>query len=174
MIARYKSYKQKSCNTTLDHCINVAQHLRNKAKYCFLISNGNDGWCSTRLVQPIFKKNHSSFTIGIGTHPESKKVQELWLNNKVTLAFENTREDASLVIYGKAFIETEIDVKRQYWQKVWKMFFPGGFKSKDYVVLRVEPQRMEVLSFKQNITPEPFGLKSVALELNQEKQWDLA
>ncbi len=93
----------------------------------------------------------------------------MWKNNKVTLAFENTREDASLVIYGDAFIETETNVKKQYWQKAWTMFFPEGYASKNYVVLRIEPQRMEVLSFK-----EPLGLKSVTLELSSQKQWKLA
>jgi general stress protein 26 len=149
--------------------------MRNKAKYCFLISHGIDdrkGWCSARLVEPVFRKEGADFTIGIGTLPDSRKVDELWDNPKVTLAFENPREDANLVVYGGAFVETRSDMKKYYWKKVWKMFFPDGPESENYVVLRIEPSRMEILNFKQNIIPEPFGLKAAVL-VKQDGCWQM-
>ena len=182
LLARYKQHKQRKCNTTLEHCIHVAEVMCSKAKYCFLISNSgnyhhqseNDrrGWCSARLVEPVFRQEGSNFTIGIGALPDSKKVDEIWDNPKVTLAFENSREDANLVIYGEAFVETDPEIKKRYWRKVWKMFFPDGSESENYVVLRIEPSRMEILNFKRNITPEPFGLKAAVL-VKQDGSWQM-
>ncbi len=178
LLARYKRHKQQSCNATLEHCLHVAEVMRNKAKYCFLISNSSNdrnGWCSARLVEPVFKTegaNNTHFSIGIGTLPESRKTDEVWANPKVTLAFENPREDANLIIYGEAFVETGVEIKKRYWRKVWKMFFPDGSESENYAVIRIEPSRMEILNFKQNITPEPFGLKAAVL-VNQGGHWQL-
>ena len=56
LMVHYKQHKQRVCNTSLEHCIQVAEAMRTKAKYCFIISNGSNGWCSTRLVEPIFTK----------------------------------------------------------------------------------------------------------------------
>ncbi len=137
------------------------------------MSNGANGWCSTRLVEPIFTKEDEGsegFTVWISVRPDSRKIDELWSNPKVTLAFEDARQDANLVIYGKAFVENHIDIKKKYWKRVWKMFFPDGSESDDYVLIRIEPLRMEILNFKQNITPEPFGLKAAVL-VNQGGQW---
>ncbi|MEE9352359.1 MAG: hypothetical protein V3U78_08870, partial [Thiotrichaceae bacterium] len=64
------------------------------------------------------------------------------------------------------------EVKKRYWRKVWKMFFPDGSESDNYVVLRIEPSRMEILNFKQNIVPEPFGLKAAVL-VNEDGQWQM-
>ena len=172
LLARYKHHKQRKCNSTLKYCLHVAETMREKAKYCFLISNGENSWCKARLVQPVFIQKGTNFSIGIGTRADSQKVDELRTNSKVTLAFENAREDANLIIYGEAYVETRLEIKKRYWKKVWKMFFPDGPESKSFVVLRIEPSRMEVLNFKRNITPEPFGLKAATLIIDN-GQWQM-
>ncbi|HIO92871.1 MAG TPA: hypothetical protein EYG68_08545 [Leucothrix mucor] len=66
-------YKQSSCNTSLEHCLNTAEAMYKKSKYCFLVSNGSNGWCSSRQVQPIFRKDDKTdgnFTIWVGTRTE--------------------------------------------------------------------------------------------------------
>ncbi|HIO92872.1 MAG TPA: pyridoxamine 5'-phosphate oxidase family protein [Leucothrix mucor] len=51
---------------------------------------------------------------------DSKKVDELWDNPKITITFDNPREDANLIIYGKATIETKPEIKKHCWRKTWE------------------------------------------------------
>lgn len=169
----YKNYRQKNNDTSLKHCLEVAEDMLHKAKYGFLISHGADGWCSSRLIQPFRdKKNALQFSFWFGTGKDLRKTEELWSNPKVTLAFENAREGANLVIYGNAVIETDPEIKKYYWKSLLQLFFPDGPLSDDYAVIRIEPQRIEMVNFKHNIIPEPFGLKSAVL-INHQNQWQM-
>lgn len=176
LMHRYKTTKQNSNNNSIKHCVDITHHMLKKSKYCFLITHGDHGWSNARLVQPVIKhdpKNTNTFTIWIGTKIDLRKVDNIWDNPKVTLAFEDSREDANLVIYGKATIETDPAIKKECWRTPWKMFFPFGPESEEYVAIKVQPSRLEILNFSKNITPEPIGLNHIKLILNEGK-WQLS
>ena len=176
LMDRYKRSKQTANDASLDNCLKVTHHMLKKAKYCFLVTQGEEGWCNTRLVQPIIeidKQNSANFRIWIGTRPDLRKVDEVWNNPKITLAFEDSHENANLVVYGNAFIETDSQIKKNYWRATWRLFFPNGPKASDYVAIRIEPSRLEILNFKQKITPEPFGLKAAKL-IHKNGEWQIA
>ena len=172
----YKRSKQTNSDTSLDNCLSVTHRMLKKAKYCFLITQGEEGWCSTRLVQPIIEidqDNPKYFRIWIGTRFDLKKVEETWNNPKITLAFEDAKEDANLIIYGNAFVESDTQIKKKYWRPTWKLFFPDGPQSDDYVAIRIEPKRLEILNFKRKINPEPFGLNAAKL-IHKNGAWQIA
>jgi hypothetical protein len=50
---KYKTYKQSKNDSSLEHALRTIKTLLDKAKYGFYITQGNDGWASTRYVQPI-------------------------------------------------------------------------------------------------------------------------
>ena len=169
LMDHYKRSKLAANDTSLDNCLRVTHHMLKKAKYCFLVTQGDKGWCNTRLVQPIIdvdENNPNNFKIWVGTRLDLRKVEEIWNNPKVTLAFEDSREDANLVVYGNAFVESNVQIKQNYWRATWKLFFPDGPKSDDYIAIRIEPTRLEVLNFKRKITPKPFGLRAAKLIQN--------
>ena len=56
-LERYKRHKQGACNTSLEHCLESAEAMYKKSKYCYVISKGEKGWCSAQQVQPIFEKD---------------------------------------------------------------------------------------------------------------------
>ena len=167
---RYKQQKLRNSNTTLAHSLATSRAMLEQAKYCFLITHGENDRCSTRLVQPIVDLDE--MIVWIGTHPGLRKVAEIKNNAHVTLAFENTKEDASLVLYGTAQIETSSAKRKRYWKYEWRLFFPNGPESDDYVVIRIEPSTMELMNFKRNVVQEPFGLSPVILERTNDK-WDI-
>ena len=173
LLDRYKRNKQNANDNSLAHCLYVAHHMLKKTKYCFLVTHGENGWCSARLVEPIIKYGEDdNFTIWVGTHKDLRKTNEVWSNPKVTITIENTREDANLIIYGNAFIETNPTIKKKHWKSAWRMFFPPGPEGEEYVAIHIKPTKMEIVSFSKNITPEPFGLKSTVL-VNQQDKWSL-
>lgn len=166
----YKQQKLRNSDTTLAHSLATSRAMLKQAKYCFLITHGENGRCSTRLVQPIV--DLEEMIIWIGTHPGLRKVAEIKNNADVTLAFENPREDSSLVLYGTAQLETSSTKRKRYWKYEWRLFFPGGPESDDYVVIRIEPSIIELMNFKKNIVQEPFGLRPVILE-RADGKWDI-
>lgn len=158
---RYKRIKKNKNRTDIEHCLAVVRSMIAKNKYGFLITHSSDGKCSARLVEPIVD---DEFVFWIGTNPNLRKVEEVKMDPNVTFAYQDTKGHANLIIYGKAEIETDLKLKRKYWKGAWKLFFPGGPRSNDYVLIRIETKKMELMSFEKNIVPEPFGLKPVVLE----------
>lgn len=55
----------------------------------------------------------------------------------------------------------------------WFAFFPDGPAGDDFVLLRFEPDRIEVWDASRRITPEPFGLCSASL-VRVGGEWRLA
>ena len=167
----YKRKKQANADLSLDHCLRVARRLASRTKYAHLITTASGSAPSARLVQPIVEADNLEFFIG--TDPTSRKVAEIAAHPAVTLAFNQSDEDASLVVYGTATVHHEPALKDEYWKSTWRLFFPEGPQSDDYVVVRVRAERMELLSFQRNVIPEPFGLRPVVL-VRSEEGWRLA
>jgi general stress protein 26 len=137
----------------LDACRTMLKHTT----YCFLVTQGKEGWCSARLVQPILD-NIDDFVLWFGTNPHLRKVREIEANPRATVAIANDGEHANLVLYGTVTIEKDVPTRERQWLTSWQPFFPGGPAGQLYVVLRFETERMEVLNFKRNIAPDPYGL----------------
>ncbi|MCP4670322.1 MAG: pyridoxamine 5'-phosphate oxidase family protein [Desulfobacula sp.] len=141
-----------------------------QSKYCILITNNEKQCPSARMVQPIVDFN--TFTIWLGTNPNLRKIKEIEKNPHVTLAFSNDKEHANLILYGKADIIHDIQKRKSHWIFSWRLFFPGGPCGDDFVSIRVEPLKMELMNFKKSVVPEPFGLKPVKLIKSADK-WQI-
>lgn len=167
----YKRKKRASADLSLSHCLRVARRIALRTKYACLITTAPGSAPSARLVQPIVEAD--DFEFFIGTDPQSRKVAEIAAYPAVTLAFNQSDEDASLVVYGTATVHHEPEVRERYWKSTWRLFFPEGPLGDAYAVVRVRAERIELLSFQRNVIPEPFGLRPVVLERGGEG-WHLA
>ena len=161
LLSFYKKRKQATSDLSLNNCLDAARATAANTKYCFLITAGLNGWANARLVEPICDLHN--FVFFVGTNPAFRKIKEISANPKVTLAFGNARENANLIIYGSATVSAEPAIKQRYWKGAWRMFFPNGPNGNDYAVIRVEVEKMELLSFRRNVIPEPFGLRPIVL-----------
>ena len=160
-LSAYKRRKQKRSDTSLDHCLAVAQATAERTPYCFLVTNSKYPWPTARWVEPLVEDD---FVFYLGAHPQSRKVAELADDSSVTLAFGNESEHANLIIYGTATVHHDPLVRQQYWKNAWRMFFPHGPEGDDYCVIEVRTQKIELLSFSRHVIPEPFGLRPAVLE----------
>ena len=168
LLGQYKSRKQSAADTSVEASLRAARSVIARTKYCFLITNGPEGDCNARWVEPIVE---SDFTVWIGTNPKLRKVQEVMADPAVTLAFGSEKDQANLVLKGRATIVDDLALRRKHWLGHWRLFFPNGPQGDDYVLLKFEPQRMEILSFKKAVIPEPFGLSAVQLDRTASGQW---
>jgi general stress protein 26 len=168
LLDSYKKRKQDACDDGVENCLATVRAMLKKAKYAFLVTHGADGWCSTRLVQPI--SDFDGSLIWIGTNPALRKVREIQTDSKTTLAFDDAKEDASLVFYGETRVETDPSLRRRYWKEGWRLFFPKGPAGDDYTLLRMELKKIELMNFSRNVVPEPFGLRPAVL-INKNGVW---
>lgn len=166
LLDAYKRRKQANNDLSLEHCLRVARATASHTKYCFLITTEATGPPSARLVEPL--ADLDNFAFFIGTHPQSRKISRILEDSSVTLAFSNAGEDANLVVYGTATVSNDLTLRERYWKGTWRMFFPEGPQSDDYVVIKVRAEKMEVLNFQRNVVPEPFGLRPAVLERTAE------
>lgn len=162
LLSAYKARKQRAAVSTSEHALTVARTMLKRTKYCFLVTRGLDGWCSAWLVQPIVDAE-TEFVLWFGTDPTLRKVRELETDARATVAVGDGRENANLVLYGRARLEREVAVRQRRWRNSWRMFFPGGPVSENYVVIRFEAERLELMNFNRNVIPEPFGLCPLTL-----------
>lgn len=158
----YKRRKQASNDLSVENCLRAARATAARTTYCFLITAGEQAWPSARLVEPL--SNLNDFVFYIGTSPASRKIKEIATCPSVTLAFGNAAENANLIIYGTATVSTEPAIKRRYWKGNWRLFFPDGPNGDDYAVVTVYAEKMELISFRRSVIPEPFGLRPVVLQ----------
>jgi len=171
ILSQYKTYKLNRVNLSSTNAQKCVEKLLSKARYAFVITHSNsNSSCNARYVQPIVKWNGGNFKVWVGTSAKSRKIVEITTNPNVTLAIGNDTAGANLIIQGKAAIHTDLSIRLKYWQPVWRLFFPDGPKSDDYVVISIEPLHLELMDFSGNVIPEPFGLRHLKLT-RHDHQW---
>jgi general stress protein 26 len=159
----YKRRIRRTRRLDAAHAMHVARATAERTKYAFLVTVGEAGLPTARLIEPIVESG-ADLVFWIGTGPALRKVRELRDDPRVVLAFGSEREDANLVVYGTATVEHDPALRRRFWKPAWRLFFPDGPGGDDYVVLRVQPERLELMSFRRRVVPEPFGLQPLVLE----------
>lgn len=176
LLSKYKQFKLNRIDLSPENSQTAIRALLKKARYLFVITQSSNETQSllptsltgsnARYIQPIVEWEGEIFRIWTGTSASSRKVREIENNPGVTLAVGNESAGANLIIHGYASLHDDIDLKLRYWEPEWRLFFPGGPRDKDYIVICVEPQRLELMDLKRNVTPEPFGLKPLQLVRN--------
>ncbi|MGE3540453.1 MAG: pyridoxamine 5'-phosphate oxidase family protein [Candidatus Tectimicrobiota bacterium] len=141
-----------------------------QVEFCFLITLGVSGQANARLMQPFAPE--ADLSLWLGTSPASRKVLDIRREPRVTLAFHQAPVPAYVTCQGTAEIVADLATRQRYWREDWRAFFPDGPSGEGYGLLRVVPQRFEVLHFPQQITPAPFGLCPAVL-LRAGEQWEL-
>lgn len=163
LLLAYKRRQQRNANLSVDRSLQIARKMMERESYAFMISHGVDGYCSSRLVQPVV--DVENWRIWIGTRRDLRKVQEVRQNPNVTMAYYSHKQQANLLLYGKAYIEESVELRERLWKPEWIMFFENGPAADECVLIGVEPERMEIMNFGRNLVPpQPYGLKPVTLE----------
>jgi len=198
LLDQYRGYKLKRVDLSPENSLSTIRYLLEKARYVFVITQSLDGGkyganaenienvhrsksaksvnqqnFNARYVQPIVEWQDDLFTIWVGTLASSRKIVEIRHNPNITLAVGNDSAGANLIIHSQATLHTDIEHKLRYWKPEWRLFFPEGPQDEDYIVIRIEPQHLELMDLKHGIVPEPFGLKALQL-VQRDRGWQPA
>lgn len=133
-----------------DTLINVARELIAEARYCALITLDSTGHCHARAMEPFPPED--DMTIWFGTTRNSRKVQEIRNDPRVTLYYADCLGNGYLTIIGNAQIVDDQEEKTRRWNQNWESFYPD--REKDYILINVAPEQLDLLSMKHGITAD--------------------
>ncbi|RYV03815.1 hypothetical protein SOPP22_02040 [Shewanella sp. OPT22] len=125
----------------------AAQSIIQDSEYGSLVSIDKHGFPKSRTVK--FSQPNEDFVIWIATKPNTRKVSEINANPKVQFHFIADDYKSYLSIIGKASLHSELETIHQhdfFEPKLRKKLWPDF--PKDYVLIRIEPIRVEMLGRK--------------------------
>ena len=131
--------------------ISVAKKIMQSAKTCALVTIDDEGRPRVRTMDPF--PPEEGLIVWFGTNSNSRKVIQIQENSKVTLYYEDIDKTGYAMIHGIASIINDLAEKEKHWKAKWKDFYPNF--PNDYLLIKVVPQWMEVVSETRGITGNP-------------------
>ena len=131
--------------------IATAREIMKTARYCALITLDSAGRAHARTMDPF--PPDENMVVWLGTNPKSRKVAEIRRNHRVTLYYFDSEGQAYVTISGIARIVNDPKQKATRWKDEWKAFYPD--REKNYLLIAVVPEKLEVVSEKKGITGDP-------------------
>lgn len=144
--------QKKASDSTL---IEAARAMMIAAGNCALITLDENERTAVRTMDPFPPEN--DLTVWFGTNPKSRKAAQIRKNPNVTLYYSDSDATGYVVIYGKAQLVTDQKEKNKRWKAEWKTFYPN--QAEDYLLIKVTPERMEIISESRGILGDPVTWK---------------
>lgn len=137
-------------NVSLDYFLQTVKLTVRATQHCFLMTRSLEGSINSRLMEhfPL----DPDLTLWLGTKRDSRKVQEIEYDNRVTAGFHDLDQRAYVSLVGVAQIVMDKDVKQRYWRTGWHEFYPDGPTGNDYALICVTPFQVEVVNHAAGIT----------------------
>jgi general stress protein 26 len=143
--------------------LKVAREVMEKARYCALVTNAEGGYPQARAIDAF--PPEADLTVWIATNPVTRKVAEIRRDPRVTLYYYETSGPGYVTLQGKATIVSDPAEKAKRWKEDWKDFYVDGNRGDDYVLIRVTPVRLEVVSHPHGILNDKASWRPPSVEL---------
>ncbi len=143
-----------------DSLIRFARAMINTTKTCALISIDSLGVAHVRTMEVFTPEK--DFTLWFGTTIKSRKVKEIKNNPKVTIYYADPNNAGYVSIMGTAVIITDALEKTRWWKNEWESYF---IDKNDFVLIKVIPQKMEMISYKNGLNGDKKTWKAVNYNL---------
>jgi general stress protein 26 len=140
----------------------VALALLRASPYGFLITGAAGGGLHSRLVQHLRVEDDA--TIWIGTSPRSRKAADVAGGEMACYSVEDRAAFGYVTVTGRPALSADLAQRRALWEDGLAAFFPGGPEGDDFVLLRLSPVRIELMSFAGAVHPDPYGLVPGVIE----------
>jgi general stress protein 26 len=153
LLISFNSFSQETTHKDFSKevLLNAAREIIEGTSACALITLDASGIPSVRAMDPFLPE--SDFTIWLGTNPKSRKVNQIKNNPKVTLYYLDKNSSGYVVIHGSAILVNDQSEKDKRWKTKWDAYYPN--KTDDYQLIKISPERMEVISYAHGIIGDP-------------------
>ena len=135
--------------------LDKAHAVASKATWAYLATAKGDQ-PKVRVVHPAFEGHR----VWVATGRASAKARHIDRNPKVELFYQVAQDMVHLTVTGRArFIEDVAEKKRVWDSKIFdydlSQFFPGGAEAKDFGLMLIEPDRIELTSLADMMSGKP-------------------
>lgn len=141
----------------------AAFNVMKAARYCTMITNGEDGQPQARIVDPLIAEADGS--IWVATNPLTRKVREIERDPRVTLMFFNPAAGEYVTVLAKATVVTDASQKGARWKPEWKPFYKDQSRGPDFMLFEIRPFQLEVSSPRHKMANDPKTWRPVILKL---------
>jgi len=141
----------------------AARDVMETAGYATLVTIGGDGQPQARIVDPFVPE--ADFTIWIGTNSRTRKVADIGRDPRVTLTYFNAAAGEYVTVIGIAALVADSAEKAGHWKDAWSRFYANGPRGDDYLLIRVRPTRLEVVSPRHGLVNDPVTWRPVTADL---------
>jgi general stress protein 26 len=138
----------------------LALEILRSVPYGFLITPGSPP--TARLVQHLSVEDDG--VVWIGTSPRSRKAHAVTSEGLATYVVEDRSRFAYVSLSCAADVVDDMATRKQLWDQGLVAFFPDGPEGDDFVLVRVIPRVVEVMSFADGVHPDPYGLVPATAE----------
>lgn len=142
----------------------AARAIVGTARYATLTTIGSTGHPQSRVVDPF--EPDSSFSIWIGTNRLTRKVSEITADPRVTLLYFAPDAGEYVTVVGSATIVTDSTERVRRWKTEWAAFYEGGPLGEQYLLIRVRPLYLEVVSPERGILNDERTWLPVRIDVN--------
>ncbi len=155
----------ESDGVSKDKLLSAAREIMVSAGNCALITVDENIVPQVRAMDPFLPEN--DFTVWFGTNAKSRKVKQIKTNPRVTLYYFDSDASGYVIIHGKAQLVNDQYEKEKHWKAEWEAFYPN--KTEAYLLIKVTPESMEVLSPPRGIAGDPVTWQPPVVHFDQVK-----
>ena len=139
----------------------AAREIMAAQTYCALVTIDEAGRPQVRTMNPF--PPEEDMTVWFATNTRSRKVREMRRDPRVALYYSDHKNAIGYVqVTGRAVLIEDMQEilkrKRAYWDQA----FPG---LKNLVLIKVVPERLDVLNYKAGLQADPQTWRTPSIEL---------
>jgi general stress protein 26 len=136
-----------------DSLLSIARTIVESANCKVLVTVDENGKPHAREMAPFSPEEN--WVIWLGTTNGSRKTKQIQGNPNVVVYFYDTVGRSYVSVSGKARLVNDPDKKSKYWVDAWSAFYNDV--AKDYILIEVTPESMEICSFEYKIMWDSTG-----------------
>jgi len=139
----------------------IAREIIEAANYVALITLDTDGHPQARVMDPFAPE--ADMAVWLATNPESRKVDQINGDNRVTLYYFDAAGLGTVTLMGTARLVDDAAEKAKRWKEGWEVFYPD--RDSSYLLIEVRPVRMELVSVKHGLMGNPSTWTPTGIEI---------
>jgi general stress protein 26 len=140
--------QENESNFNRDTIITAARKMMETARYCALITLDETGHPTARTMDPFLPEDN--MVVWLGTNINSKKVQEIKNDSRVTLYYQSPNEVGYVLIKGHAFLVDDTLMKQKFWKNEWSRFYSK--EKSNYTLIKIIPDKLEIIDYQHGIS----------------------
>jgi general stress protein 26 len=143
----------------------AARDIIGKARYATFVTVDRQGQPQARVVDPFTPEE--DWSIWLATNPVTRKAAEIAANPRVSLLYFDAARSSYVTVVGSARLVRDDRERAKRWKDDWKPFYKDANRGPDYVLIKVEPERLEIVSPALGLNNDPTTWRPVMLDLRR-------